>query len=54
MMMILSFDMCKIDTYPDAEFVFVGMYEHKKPTGLSCAKSCAGLVITFAKVQILC
>ncbi len=47
-----STDICKIDAYPDADFV--GMYGHEKPTDPSCAKSHTGFVITFTDVPILC
>ncbi len=50
MVMNRSTDICKIDAYPDANFV--GMYGHKKPMDPSCVKSCTGVVITFANVPI--
>ncbi len=51
MVMNLSADICKIDTFPDADFA--GMCGHEKPTNPSCAKNCTGFVITFAYVPIL-
>jgi hypothetical protein len=51
MVMNPSADICKIDAFPDADFV--GMYGHEKPTDPSCAKSCTGFVITFAYIPIL-
>ncbi len=46
-----STDICKIDSYPDADFA--GMYRHKKPVDPSCVKGCTGFVITFTDVLIL-
>ncbi len=46
-----STDICKIDAYPDANFV--GMYGHKKLVDPSCVKSHTGCVITFADAPIL-
>ena len=51
MVMNSSTELCKIDTYPDADFS--GMYGHEKPTDPSCVKSCTGFVTTFAYVPIL-
>jgi hypothetical protein len=51
MVMNPSTDICKIDTYPDANFA--GMYGHKNPVDPPCVKSRTGFVITFANVPIL-
>ena len=47
-----NYDLFKVDAYPDADFA--GMYGHKNPDDLSCAKSCTGFIITFDNFNVLC
>ncbi len=47
MVMNSSSNVCKIDAYPDADFA--GMYSHEDQTDPAYAKSCTGLIITFAE-----
>ncbi len=51
MIMSPSSNVCKIDAYPDADFV--GMYGHEEHTDPACAKSCTGFIITFAECPVL-
>ena len=46
-----STNICKIDSYPDANFA--GMNGHEKPMDPSCVKSCTVFFITFTYVPIL-
>ncbi len=44
-------NVCKIDTYPDADFA--GMYGHEEHTDPACAKSWTGSIITFVDCPVL-
>ncbi len=50
MVMNPSSNVCKIDAYPDADFA--GMYGDEDHTDPTCAKSCTGFIITFAKCPV--
>jgi hypothetical protein len=50
MVMNPSSDVCKIDTYPDADFA--GMYGHEEHTDPACAKSQIGFIIIFADCPV--
>jgi hypothetical protein len=50
MVMNPSSDVCKIDSYPDADFA--GMYGHEEHTDPACAKSWTGFIITFADFPV--
>ncbi len=52
MVMNPSSNVCKIDAYPDADFV--GMYGHEDHTDPACAKSCTRFIITFAECPVFC
>jgi hypothetical protein len=45
-----SSNVCKIDVYPDADFV--GMYGHEEHTNPACAKSWTEFIITFADCPV--
>ncbi len=45
-----SCDVCKIDTYLDADFA--GMYGHEEHTDPACAKSRIGIIIIFADCPV--
>jgi hypothetical protein len=50
MVMNVSYDVYKIDAYPDADFA--GMYGHENHTDPACAKSRTGFIITFADCPV--
>ncbi len=45
-----SSNVCKIDTYPDADFA--GMYGHEEHTDPACAKSRIGFIIIFLQIVL--
>ena len=50
MVMNPSNNVCKIDTYPDADFA--GMYGHEEHTDPACAKIWIGFIIIFADCPV--